>query len=143
MGYSTRYEMTWEAKNWKAKPLCAHPKSAKAKFCETCGKPNTTVALDDVVGSYIEEHEEMHYALEQDGSTNQSCKWYDHAKDLEVMSCEIPGVLFHLKGEGEEAGDIWDLFALDGKVQKHQAKIVRQNEPDPKAWGWEIAGTDR
>ena len=57
------------------------------------------------------------------------------ATGLEAMSHEIPGVLFHLKGEGEEAGDIWDLFALDGKVQKHQAKIVRQNEPDPEAWG--------
>ncbi len=132
MGYSTSFELTWEATPaWKAAPLCSHEKSDRVKFCAECGKPNATVSLEEVVGDYIEEHEDMSYALGRDGSTNDSCKWYDHQEDLAAMSAEIPHVLFHLKGEGESAGDIWDAFALDGQVQKHAAKVVRVTAAEP------------
>lgn len=133
MGYSTRYSLRWEAVTWKPAPLCNHAKSATAKFCETCGKPATR-SLDDVVAAYIADHEdeEIGFALDRDGSTTDSCKWYDHLDDLAQMSREIPGVLFHLSGEGEEAGDIWDAFALNGATQKHKVKIVRVTAPH--AW---------
>lgn len=133
MGYSTTYKMKWTAVTWKPQPLCSHPKASDAKFCATCGKPNACLTLDDVVGFYIESHEEMAYALEPDGSTRESCKWYKHLEDLKKMSEEIRGVLFHLEGKGEEAanGDIWDAFALDGQLQKHEAQIVRVTEPKP------------
>lgn len=125
MGYSTTYKMKWTVVTWKPTPFCSHPKAPDAKFCATCGKPNASLTLDDVVGSYIERHEEMAYALET------GCKWYEHLSDLKKMTEEIRGVLFHLEGEGEEAGDIWDAFALNGQTQKHEARIIRVTKPKP------------
>jgi len=51
-------------------------------------------------------------------------KWYDHDTDMLKLSLEFPGVLMTLNGEGEEAGDIWVKYYLDGKMQEEQAKIV-------------------
>lgn len=133
MGYNTRYKLEWwPTAERKDKPLCPHKPPAAAKFCAECGRPVGVEGLADIVGDYIEAHDEMNYALARDGSSGGGCKWYDHQQHVEAMSREIPGVLFHLSGEGEEAGDIWDAYALDGMVEKHEAKIVR--EPVPKAW---------
>ena len=136
MGDSTSYELSWTPlETWLPAPLCGHARIPGKKFCADCGKPSVDRDLDEQIGEYIESQPEgMGYALEPSGSTSDSCKWYEHMEDLAAMSLAIPHVLFHLKGEGEEAGDIWDAFALDGKTQKHAAKVVRVESPDPKAW---------
>ncbi len=109
MGYSTRYEL-----HWTETPACKG------------------VDVAAVVAQYIEARgDDIGYALEPDGTTSESCKWYEHEADMRIMSRAIQGVVFHLTGEGESAGDIWDLFALDGEVQKHPAKVVRVTEPEP------------
>lgn len=107
MGYETRYELSWGP--W-------------------------SVETDFVVADHISSDEAMSYALMPDGGTRLKCKWHDHVRDIASLSKKCPGVTFHLTGEGEEAGDIWDAYALDGKVQKHKAKIVRVESPDPEAW---------
>lgn len=135
MGYSTTFRLSWTPTTWGPTPLCSHVKAPDAKFCATCGKPNVCTSLDSLVGSYIEDHETMQYALKPDGSTSESCKWYDAVDDIGIMSQAIRGVIFHLEGEGEDAGDIWDAFALDGATQRHAAKIVRVTEPV----GWILA----
>ena len=136
MGYDTRYALVWTATlAWVAQPLCGHPKAADALFCSKCGKPNQNTPLNVVVAEYISEHAEMAYAINEDGSSRTRCKWYEHTDDLTAMSKAIPNVLFHLSGEGDDTGDIWDAFAVDGKVQKHPAQIVRMTAPDPSAWG--------
>ena len=61
------------------------------------------------------------YALTEDGDTRESCKWYDHEEDLKVFSKKYPNVLFKLKGEGEEFGDIWIKYFKDGKCQVAKA----------------------
>lgn len=67
------------------------------------------------------DNENMSYALESDGSTCQSCKWYDNEDDMRNVSKKHPGVLFTLSGEGEEAGDIWRKYFRDGKMQQVDA----------------------
>lgn len=64
------------------------------------------------------------YALSSDGSTQDETKWYGHKDDLKEFSKKYPTVLFCLHGEGEEAGDIWDQYFLNGKVQVCKAEIV-------------------
>lgn len=56
---------------------------------------------------------------------NQSdeIKWYNHEDDLKRISLKFPKVLFILKGEGEESGDLWVRYFLGGKVQYAQAEI--------------------
>lgn len=53
-----------------------------------------------------------------------SCKWYDHENDMKIISKKFPNHVFQLHGEGEESGDIWQKWFVNGKVQTCHAKIV-------------------
>jgi len=54
----------------------------------------------------------------------EECKWYQHEKDMREYSQRHPKTLFKLSGVGEEAGDIWVEYYLNGKMQRIPAKIV-------------------
>jgi hypothetical protein len=55
---------------------------------------------------------------------SDSIKWYEHETDMRVYSLKHPNTLFKLSGEGEESGDIWAEYYLNGKMQKVYAEIV-------------------
>ena len=78
-----------------------------------------------------EEYNELFYAVDEQGETLESSKWYEHENDLRKLSATCPGVVFHLQGSGEEAGDIWHKYFLNGKMQHCPAKIAF-DEFDPK-----------
>jgi hypothetical protein len=48
------------------------------------------------------------------------CKWYEHDEEMKPLSAKFPTVLFTLKGEGEESGDLWVKYYLAGKSQMCQ-----------------------
>lgn len=56
--------------------------------------------------------------------TRDSCKWYEHEEDMIKLSQKHPAILFKLHGAGEETGDIWDKWFLNGKKQICKATIV-------------------
>lgn len=64
------------------------------------------------------------YALCDDGSTSDQLKWYDHESDMIAFSRKYPDVLFTLYGAGEESGDIWRQYFLNGKSQIAKAIIT-------------------
>ncbi len=68
--------------------------------------------------------EEASYAIDDTGSEEQGCKWYDHEKDLREFSTKHPAALFVLNGEGEENGDIWREYYRNGKMQRCKAVIA-------------------
>jgi hypothetical protein len=109
MGYYTNYTLTWE-------PGPDYEPS--------------DIELSERIGRYIEDNDEISYALCRDGSTYENVKWYNHMESLEEMSRDIPGVMFHLAGEGEEAGDLWDAYFKDGRSEKIQARIIRAEKPN-------------
>jgi hypothetical protein len=55
---------------------------------------------------------------------DDSIKWYEHEKDMRQYSLKHPNTLFKLSGEGEESGDIWQEYYLNGKMQRVTAIIV-------------------
>lgn len=57
-------------------------------------------------------------------------KWYNYEKDMIEISKKYHGVLFHLKGDGENKEDMWDEYFLDGATQYGNAVIIRE-EFDP------------
>lgn len=56
--------------------------------------------------------------------TLSQVKWYDYAEDLTSVSKDFPGVRFTVKGEGEDSGDFWRSYALNGELQNVSAKLT-------------------
>ncbi|HUW12930.1 MAG TPA: hypothetical protein VM537_24600 [Anaerolineae bacterium] len=44
-------------------------------------------------------------------------KWYGHESDMRGLSRACPSVLFILHGAGEEQGDAWNKYFVDGRMQ--------------------------
>lgn len=60
-------------------------------------------------------------------------KWYDHDKDLKVLSLAFPTILFTLYGKGEDDDDMWVKYYRNGKMQKSQAEIkITYEKFDPE-----------
>lgn len=124
MGYNTRYKLTWETQpGYNPSPNCRHESPPGAKFCVVCGASVGFKPLSEVIARQILLCEEATYCLMPDGSPAESGKWYEHETDMRVFSKEIPEVLFTLHGEGDENGDIWKKYFLNGKCQVAKAVI--------------------
>ena len=66
---------------------------------------------------YVSFHKNMGdygYAIEADAEA----KWYECEDDMYKLSKRWPGVLFDLRGDGEESEDLWEHYWLNGEVQK-------------------------
>lgn len=79
---------------------------------------------DTLIKQFRAESEGANYAIDDDGSCNDSCKWYDHEKDLKEFSLKHPNVLFKLEGTGEDNGDAWELFVQGGLSQVCRGRLV-------------------
>ena len=71
-----------------------------------------------------EQNENAAYAFDEHGDAEESTKWYDHDADLIEFSKGKMDALFVLEGTGEEAGDLWKTYYLNGQKQTCQAIIT-------------------
>ena len=55
---------------------------------------------------------------------NDQCKWYEHTEDMCRVSKKYPNVIFSLYGNGEEDGDMWVEYFMNGKFQVEKAVIT-------------------
>lgn len=78
----------------------------------------------DVIEKFRDENDYAEYALDEFGDSREECKWYDCKEDVLAFSKKHPDILFLLEGEGEEAGDVWRLYARNGKSCYQKAKMV-------------------
>jgi hypothetical protein len=112
MGYRTDYTLE-----------IVHP-TTKVKLPE----PFFSTGIAELKGSC----EEAGYSLDDDGTpSGGDTRWYEHEKDIREFSKRYPSFLFILSGEGEESGDIWKKYFLNGKCQVAKAE-VRCADFDPK-----------
>lgn len=128
MGYYTHYTLTW--KSFGDSPTvssCEHRKPADAVFCPTCGLEVKEVSMDEQISKAIADGQakaqDWLYGVCPDGSSNDAQKWYEHETQMREFSKCFPTVLFTLEGSGEESGDIWKQYFLDGKMQESKAEI--------------------
>lgn len=98
MGYQTDYHLSIEQRNGLPLP------EENARY---------------IISVLRESCKEASYSLKEDGtpSGNES-RWYEHKEDLAAFSLHYPDLVFDLYGEGEEAGDLWHLYAWNGKTQE-------------------------
>lgn len=62
-------------------------------------------------------------AVDENGYTRDSLKWYEWPNDMKRVSELLPDLLFTLHGEGEETGDMWNAYFLGGKVHYAPAEV--------------------
>lgn len=83
-------------------------------------------SLETQINDYIRNHDDLSYAvadIEGDWKCD-SCKWYDHIKDMVELSKQFPDVVFELEGDGEESGDMWKEYYKNGLYQDCPAQII-------------------
>lgn len=56
-------------------------------------------------------------------------KWYDCRKHMADVSLLFPDTTLHVKGDGEENGDIWQAWYLNGKECYQKAVIMLPETP--------------
>lgn len=78
--------------------------------------------IDNIVSLLVEKGV-IGYALDENLNCHDTVTWYDYEEDMLDISKQFPDVLFCLHGEGEESGDIWDHYFLNGKAQYCKAEI--------------------
>lgn len=83
------------------------------------------VTEEFILSHLLSNNQDAKYFLTKNGnSTGNDGSWRDYEEELKSFSKKYPTWLFTLKGEGEEAMDLWVAYFLDGKMQKEKAKIT-------------------
>jgi hypothetical protein len=105
MGYSTRFELQYD-------------------FSQSDQVELDRLIEDMNSGKTFGSHE-----LSLDFSDWESMKWYDYDNDMKELSREYPNVMLVLSGEGEEPGDLWRAWYMNGDSVEVQA-VITYPEPD-------------
>lgn len=86
--------------------------------------PRKSYLENDIIAELREAVDYAHTALNEDGSGNEACKWYDHENDLCALSRRYPDWRFVLDGDGEDSPDFWIKHFVNGKMQLCQGEVV-------------------
>lgn len=120
MGYYTHFNLETKALGGPIEfPQCEHTTVESADFCHVCGVPIGAVSIKERIEAEIGANEYMDYAF----NVGERVKWYSHEPDMRELSLSFPAVLFTLSGKGEEGGDLWRKYFLNGKCQVAKARI--------------------
>ena len=90
---------------------------------------NPPEVIKDVLNCGVQQLDSI---FDIDGKSFDSSKWYGHEEDMRIVSDNFPDVLFTLKGEGEEAGDVWIKYFKNGMMQSCYAKLVFEEYDESK-----------
>ena len=88
------------------------------------GQKTKVVTPKMIIEELREFSEGANYSLNEEGNTKEGSKWYDCDEEFLEFSKKYPDWLFILSGEGEESGDIWNTYYVNGKKQEAKARIV-------------------
>ena len=93
MGYYTRYQLEWSP--------------ADAFTFEDAAQELADIANEDLRwwGDIVK------------GWNN--VKWYEYRDHMKTLSMNHPNMVFSLRGEGEESGDIWLEYFQNGQYIRH------------------------
>lgn len=74
------------------------------------------------LGGYVWE------VLQNVATPDDETRWYEHKRDMLALSKQHPFTIFVLDGEGEEQGDVWRMFFLDGRSHTWKQPVVEPPE---------------
>lgn len=113
MGYNTKYEIETTLQS---------PKDDLLHFTLGESQPNFVVWLKD-------------HSPDLDGYNpfEEPCKWYDHERDMKLLSETFPAYSFVLRGQGEDTSrdgrDIWVKRFFRGRMHVARAKVTFEQPP--------------
>lgn len=126
MGYYTNYSLSIKGKLENTKRV-AELEKAKAEAEGLTGKLKEVAiaAIDKELNN--EKNINIKAVVAAKAGYNPfegETKWYEHEEHMKAISKQYPDVIFQLNGEGEESGDIWVKYFVNGKMQVAEAKIT-------------------
>jgi hypothetical protein len=71
-------------------------------------------------------------AFDDEGDGEDPCTWDNHEETIKKVSKLFPETVLALYGEGEENGDIWYKYFLNGKMQYCPATISFEDFDETK-----------
>lgn len=81
-----------------------------------------TVVWQQILGERVDDG--WMIVAELHGGAAPDCTWYDCPADMLRLSAQYPGRLFTLKGWGQQRGDTWVQWFLNGQCTRgHDAEI--------------------
>lgn len=86
----------------------------------------------EILEEIRDNHDYIADMFDDSGVSFDEYKWYEHETDMIDISKEYPNVVFTLKGEGEESGDVWRKYFKNGKIQRCHAKITFDDYDESK-----------
>ena len=116
MGYSSTFKLKIIQDNTPKPALYGYLADLSG---DTKAKPSNGGVFEE----FREFSEGAAYCLNNDGSSEESGKWYDAKEDLTEFSKRYPYLVFDLYVEGEETLDAWHLYVQNGKSQLANAII--------------------
>lgn len=78
----------------------------------------------DIIRDFHKQNVHADYAIDEDGDSVQSTKWYEYKKDFVAFSSRYPDIIFIVTRKGEESGDIEKSYFKNGRQWSTKAKIV-------------------
>lgn len=64
------------------------------------------------------------YSAESIAGGGSSIKWYNYEDHVLEASTRFPVAVITIDGDGEDAGDVWRMYATGGAVERVQAVIT-------------------
>lgn len=142
MGYYTQFKANILAPDGKTEKTKEFKILLENAECFDLSSEETLARFKD---EYVEKLRKAHDALENVDKDaiglfmsvliglSDSMKWYEHESDLKALSKFLPDYIFELRGEGEEAGDVWIKWFYMGRVQGGKAQVILPTL-DVKKW---------
>jgi len=122
MGYYTQYDLS-VSKHDPNKAYCGH--IFNVSICPNCGLDTTQDFYSILMTISLKElFEEYEWDDLFENMFDNTCKWYDHNKDMIRISKKYSNTLFQLDGAGEESDDLWRKYFLNGNMQEVQVEVV-------------------
>lgn len=114
MGYRTRFSLR----------IAADPNKDLLNDVDAVGLVEKYLLENEEMMKYFYPPDELDDGVRCPTFNSEEMKWYDHESYMRGMSLSLPDVLLELSGEGEDSGDMWRKYFLNGKMQVCRAKII-------------------
>lgn len=125
MGYYTRYKISVQGKPFSEKEQKEIAVlKAQANLLKGQMKEVALAGIAEKEKRIIVDPEQLVNEVIGYNAFEDSIKWYEWKEDMLKISKRYPLTIFVLHGEGEESGDLWKAYFLNGKMQKADAKIT-------------------